>query len=212
MDLNAMVEWLTGTQEGQAVAAATAAKEEDRRLAEREGWARQIRIANEQYEKLSPPLIATEQRTAQALEETKKKAADMIRDAERIHTEAKRARQKAGEDRDRDTLPAQAHLRRTASPKIIEFARELETRRRTLSVNNEWGRVAASSTGEGVIASSADSVKAIVVRINEILCSEIARLELEPVSDEELEERFEALRRSIPQVEMRPVEYKASLA
>jgi hypothetical protein len=171
-------------------------------LARRKEWAEQIAKAAEEWQKVSPPLIAAEKGALESLQQAKQRAQEVIRKAEETYQKANRERSEANFRRDRETSAAEVNLRNTASPKIYQFSRKLEERRKNLSIENEWGRVNGASV---VVATTAGSIQAAALRINRIICDELPKLALEPLTEEELELRFRELEQSIPPIQMIPI-------
>jgi hypothetical protein len=98
---------------------------------------------------------------------------------------------------------ADYYLASTADPKIKQFQKELEERRGSLSPEAQSGK---SFQGKLVITHSThESVNAAVDRINRIICDDLKKLALQPLSEIELSEALEDLRQSIPAIVMKPV-------
>ena len=134
----------------------------------------------------------------QKLEAVKKRAAEMIAEAERPYQQAVQDRSNACAQHDRVIATLEYDLCRTASPSIDKFAEELEQIRRSLTLSEQIGTTA---NGRQIVThSNAPSMQRAAVRIAEILCRELPRLKLEPLTDDELAEALQALRESVPKV------------
>jgi hypothetical protein len=176
--------------------------EADDRLTQRKSWAAEIQRAEDEHRKVSPALWAEENKLREALEREQREAEARIKKAKAVYWEAQRARQKADEQRDAIVGPASASLRASASEKIYEFAKRLEQRRHESSFpEREWARDPVTGR-EVVVKSTLASLQIAVKRINEILRDDLRVVELEPLSDEELDERLNALEGSIPEIVM----------
>jgi hypothetical protein len=102
-------------------------------LNQRKEWAEQVRKAEEEHQKVSRVLWAAEAEARDEVERTEQRAAEMIRKSKQAFFEKQHERQKADEKRHRELMPALGNLRRTASPKIYQFSKMLEDRRRTIA-------------------------------------------------------------------------------
>ena len=167
---------------------------------QRKFWAEAIQQAEAEHKKVHPALWQTECQARANIDSVKQKAAEMIKAAQAEYQGAQRARQKIDEKRDAVAGPCRINLQATQSPKIREFAERLEKRRRTTTSDREWGR---DATGREVcIASTWLSVKAAADRIGQILCHELRKVELEALTDDELDARLQDLEDSIPAPKM----------
>jgi hypothetical protein len=178
-------------------------REENDLIAQRKEWAETARRAEEEHQRVFPALIARENQARDELERITKEAEQMIEKAKKVFFRVQAERQKADALRDSKIDPAHNNLRRTASPKIGEYQRSLETRRASLSPQHEW-----EPRGDGrstLVRSTAESVRDAVNRINRIIVDELPKLILEPLDDVELELRLQELDGSIPLIEMREV-------
>jgi len=170
-------------------------------LEERRQWADQIRSAEEKYQSILPGLLKTEAELQQEREDLLKRHREELLQLDRRIDGARKKRDQATLERDRVVGPAERNLKTTVSSKIHEFWRALERRRQELgSGEHEFG---TSHDGRQImVRSSYPSLQRAALRILEIQRDVLQKLELEPLSDEELDARLAEIEASIPQVKM----------
>jgi hypothetical protein len=161
----------------------------------RREWAAAIQAAEEKFAKVSPALSSAEKAAASRLEKIKKDAAQAIAEAEKAYDAAFRERQKAIAERDQIVNPLTVSLRETANPKIPELADRLERQRRNFFP--EW-----EGEPNHAVRSTQRSIERAVVRINEIILHDLPNLELEILTDQEIDLRLQELEESIPEIKM----------
>lgn len=198
MELNSVLNFFK-TPAGKAV---LDHQENEETAVKRREWANTIKVADAEYERIAPPLLATEKEALNRLETIRQKVREMLAQAERDYDAARRRRAQAQEDRHQIVWPAMASLRETCSPKIDRFARVLEDRRASSpEAEHEEGTFPYRHT----VSSTAMSIQAAARRINQLLLHDIPALKLLVLTDEELEARFKDIEVSIPEVKMEKI-------
>jgi hypothetical protein len=177
------------------------AKEAD--LAERKRRAAEKAEAEKTLDKEQPPLLRAIESGANELEVMRKRHAEEEKQVERRLEPVRRDLANFVTRCQRIIDRADAYLMVTASPKIYEFQKELESRRNSLLPETQSGR---SVEGRDIITrSNHESVNAAVDRINQIICRDLKALMLQPLSESELESAIEDLRQSVPIITMKKV-------
>jgi hypothetical protein len=178
--------------------------ENDHLHAQRAQWDRELKEAYAEHAAVFPALWAAEQTALERLEETKKKAAEMIQEAEKKYKQAQSERQRADEARDRKTGPLLTSLRKTAPEEIYEFRSKLEERRLALTPDKIFGK---DQSGRQIVThSNYRSIQAASLRILEIERELLPELQLKALSSEQLQQALDELERSIPEVKIEPLE------
>jgi hypothetical protein len=200
--LESFSEWLTGPR-AKAFRERVEEDQKEAEHAERIEWANSKSSKEEDFNKILPGLLNSEAKALQHLEAVKRRAAEMIAEAERPYQHATQERQNVCAKHERLIAALDNNLIRTADPRIDLFARELEAMRNSLTVSEQIG---PSVSGQTIVThSNAASCQAAAIKINRIICDELPRLKLQPLGDDELTAALQALRESIPKIKMEKI-------
>jgi hypothetical protein len=101
-------------------------------LEKRKQWANEIKSVGEKFQTVLPGLLKNEAKLNQEREDLIKRHREELLQLNRRFDAAREERAQASAERDRLVEPAERNLRTTASPKIDEFWRALDRRRREL--------------------------------------------------------------------------------
>lgn len=172
-------------------------------LDQRIAWADQIKEIDDDYKRKHFALVEAEQRAKSALDSLEEEFSARLKNAAKALQAAQRARWEATEAYQQRTGPLLRNLRSTASSgRISQFRKELEDLRKAMEPQIEYS---SNSSFKRPVRSTAASVRRAVDVVNRIIVDSLPIVEIEPLSDEELELRLSDLKTSIPKITMESI-------